>query len=216
MDLTGETHQGILDLSFFKLVPNLKVFAPKNFKELEEMLEFAIKSDGPIVIRYPRGGESNIKLDNSKNTSKNDEKSESIENAEILQEGKDVTIIAIGKMVARSMEVAEKLKLENIDAEIINVRCLKPLDEKTVIESINKTKFVVTIEDNSLIGGLASSIKELIVNRIDNCIVQTYGYPDVYVKQGTNEEIEKEYGLDVQNISQNIINEIKQKLKIEE
>ena len=213
MDLIGETHQGILDLSFFKLVPNLKILAPKNFKELEDMLEYAVREKGPVVIRYPRGGEANIKFDSSNDIDKIDEKDDSIEKAEILQEGRDVTIIAIGKMVAKSIEIAKELKLNDVDAEIINVRCLKPLDEKTIIDSINKTKFVVTIEDNTLIGGLASSIKELIVDRIDKCTVQTYGYPDVYVKHGTNEEIEKEYGLDVQNISKNIIDEIKLKIQ---
>lgn len=135
----GETHQGILDLSFFQIVPNLNVLAPSDFKELEEMLEFAVNLKKPVVIRYPRGVEEekiehNAKVEQQK--------------AEKLKEGKDVSIIAIGKMVQRALKVQEILQKEGIEVEVINVRFLKPIDETTIIESIKKTKKVITIEDN--------------------------------------------------------------------
>jgi 1-deoxy-D-xylulose-5-phosphate synthase len=189
----GETHQGILDLSFFNIVPNLNIMAPKDFKELEDMLEFAIELRKPIVIRYPRGGEADIKFN----------KHEKIElgKSEILQEGTDVTIIAIGKMVSRAYEVSNELKKENINAEVINVRFLKPLDEKTIVESIKKNKKIVTIEDNILQGGLATSLNELIVrNNIKNVKIKNFGYPNIFVKHGSVKEIEKKYGLDIKNI----------------
>lgn len=189
----GETHQGILDLSFFNIVPNLTIMAPKDFKELEEMLEFAVNLHKPVVIRYPRGGEGKIKF----------EKHKKIVNgkAEVLKEGKDVSIIAIGKMVHKACEVEKILKENDIDAEVINARFLKPLDEKTILKSLQKTKKVITIEDNVLKGGLATNIKELIQdNNIKLNNFKSFGYPNVFVKHGTIDEIEKMYGLDIENI----------------
>lgn len=189
----GETHQGILDLSFFNIVPNLTIMAPKDFKELEEMLEFAVNLHKPVVIRYPRGGEGKIKF----------EKHKKIVNgkAEVLKEGKDVSIIAIGKMVHKACEVEKILKENDIDVEVINARFLKPLDEKTILKSLQKTKKVITIEDNVLKGGLATNIKELIQdNNIKLNNFKSFGYPNVFVKHGTIDEIEKMYGLDIENI----------------
>lgn len=190
----GETHQGILDLSFCSLIPNLNIMAPKDFKELEDMLEFAVDLRKPVMLRYPRGGEGNTKF----------EKHEKIElgKSEIIKDGKDITIIAIGKMVSIACEVQEELKKENIETEIINARFLKPLDEKTLVQSMNKTKKVITIEDNILKDGLASRVKELIVdNGIEEIELKCFGYPDTFVKHGTTEEIEKLYGLNVENIA---------------
>ena len=182
----GETHQGILDMAFFRLVPNLTIMAPKDFKELEDMLEFAVNLKRPAVIRYPRGGEdSKIKF----------EKHSKIElgQAEILQEGEDVSIIAIGKMVAKAIKMAEKLADEQQKSvEVINVRFLKPLDEKTIISSIEKTKEVITIEDGTKINGLSTAIKELIVdNKLKDINVTTCAYPDEFIQHGTVEELEE-------------------------
>ena len=123
----GETHQGTLDMSFFRLVPNLTIMAPKDFKELEDMMEFAVKLNKPVVIRYPRGGQDeNIQF----------EKHQKIElgKAEILREGQDVSIIAIGKRVADAIKIANKFKENGINADVINARFLKPLDDNTIIE----------------------------------------------------------------------------------
>ena len=189
----GETHQGTLDMSFFRLVPNLVIMAPKDFKELEDMLEFAVGLGKPVVIRYPRGGEDRIKF----------EKHEKIElgQAEVIKDGKDISIIAIGKTVARAMNVAEELKEKNIDAEVINARFLKELDKKTIKKSINKTKYVITIEDGTIINGLATAIKELIVDeKLQDVYIQTYAYPDEFIKHGTVQELEEIYKLDEKSI----------------
>lgn len=199
----GETHQGILDLSFFKIIPNINIMAPKDFKELEDMLEFAVALNKPIVIRYPRGGEG-------KNKFENHEKIE-LGKAELIEEGKNLTILAIGKMVDRGYELLKKLKEIGIEAELINIRFLKPLDSDLVLKSIRKTKKIITIEDNILEGGLASSIKELLIdNKIENIKIKSFGYPNVFVKHGTVDEIEKLYGLDIDNIlkeTKELINE---------
>ena len=200
----GETHQGEFDMAFFRLVPNLTIMAPKDFKELEDMMEYAVDLKKPVVIRYPRGGESDkIKFD------KHDEiKSE---RAEILKDGKDVSIIAIGKTVARAMEVANMLKDEKIDAEVINARFLKPLDKETTIKSIEKTKCVVTIEDGTIINGLGTAVKELITDKdLKDIKIKSYAYPDEFIKHGAVEELEKLYHQDSKSIYDYII-EIKKK-----
>ena len=194
----GETHQGILDLSFFNIIPNINIMAPKDFKELEDMLEFATNFNKPIVIRYPRGGETEIKF----------KKHEKIElgKAEIIKQGKDITILAIGKMVSRAVEVSKILEENEIDAEIINIRFLKPIDFETIINSINKTKKVVTIEDNYLKGGLSTQIKEIIVDNNLNIELMSYGYPNIFIKHGDTAQIEERYGLNTDSIA----NEIKE------
>ena len=191
----GETHQGVFDMAFFRLVPNLTIMSPKNFKELEDMLELAVSMDSPVVIRYPRGGEEKQPLE--------DVKPLEIGKAEILKSGKDITIVAIGKMVAKAMKVADILSKENIQAEVINARFLKPLDKETIISSLLKTKNLITIEDGTIIGGLASAVNEIIVSRMDlrNVNLKNYAYPDMYIQHGSVEELEKIYGLDIESIA---------------
>ena len=190
----GETHQGIFDMAFFSLIPNITIMAPKNFEELEKMLEFALNLNSPVVIRYPRGGEGEIKF----------EKCENIElgKSEVLKDGNDLTIVAIGKMVERAMEVSNLLKEQNVDCEVINARFLKPLDYNTIEKSIRKTRNVITIEDGILRGGLATSVAELINEcRIEDVFVKGYGYEDTFVSHGSVSELEKLNGLDAENIS---------------
>ena len=182
----GETHQGTLDMAFFRIVPNLTIMAPKDFKELEDMLEFAVKLNKPVVIRYPRGGEEKTKL----------EKHEELKlgKAEILKEGKDITIVAIGKRVAKAMEMAEKLKQNEIDAEVINARFLKPLDKEKIKTSIEKTKNVITMEDGTEINGLGTAVEELIVEEnLQNIKFKKYAWPDEFIRHGSVEELEKNY-----------------------
>ena len=197
----GETHQGILDLSFFNIIPNLTIMAPKNFKELEDMLEFATKLNKPVVIRYPRGGEG-------KNIFKENQKIE-YGKSEILQEGNDISILAIGKMVDRAIDVCNKLKEDNINAEVINIRFLKPLDKESIIKSVKKTKNCITIEDNILLGGLASNVKELLLDNKLDVNIKTFGYPNKFIKHGSVEDIEKKYGLDTESIYNYVINNFK-------
>ena len=183
----GETHQGTLDMAFFRLVPNLTIMAPKDFKELEDMMEFAVELKRPVVIRYPRGGED---------TSINFEKHEKIElgKAEILKEGQDISIIAIGKRVATAIKLAEEYKEKGINAEVINARFLKPLDITTIKKSIEKTRKVVTLEDGTKINGLGTAIEEIIVEKnLQNIKMEKQAWPDEFIKHGTVEELEKIY-----------------------
>ena len=181
----GETHQGTLDMAFFRLVPNLTIMAPKDFKEFDDMLEFVISLNKPVVIRYPRGGEdNNIKF----------EKHEKIElgKAEILKEGKDISLIAIGKYVAKAVKFAKEYERHGINVEIINARFLKPLDKKTIKKSIEKTKNVLTMEDGTKINGLGTAIEELIVEEnLQGIKMEKYAWPDEFIKHGRVEELEE-------------------------
>ncbi len=189
----GETHQGIFDMSFFKIVPNLTIVVPKNFDELESMMKFAETLNKPIVIRYPRGGESKQVFN------KNEEII--LGEPEVLQEGKDVIIIAIGNQVAKAMMVAARLKKIHIEAEVINVRFLKPLNEEKISKLISRIKFVITIEDSTIIGGLGSTIEDIIVkNNLEGIRLKSFAYPDVYVEHGSVEELEKLYKIDEETI----------------
>ena len=193
----GETHQGLLDLSFLSSIPNVVVMAPKNFEELEKMLEFGLNLNKPVFIRYPRGGEESTKID----------KEEKIElgKAEKLSEGNDYTIVAIGKMVQRAYEISSILKKEGIGVGVINARFLKPLDKKTILKSIEKTGQVITLEDNLLKGGLGSAVIESVNNsRLKNIKVQTFGYNDIFVEHGKVKEVEEKYGLTAGKISENV------------
>ncbi len=206
----GETHQGTLDMAFFRLVPNLVIMAPKDFKELEDMLEFAVKLKKPVVIRYPRGGEdSEIKFEKRDKIElgkaeilRGLKDNECANFAEItgtvqnnLKDGKFVTIIAIGKMVARAMKMAENLKRDSgINAEVINARFLKPFDDVKILESIKKTKNVITIEDGTKINGLSTTVKELIAdNNLNGISFKSYAYPDEFITHGSVDELEKIY-----------------------
>ena len=180
-------------------MPNLTIMAPKNFKELEDMLEFAVTLNKPVVIRYPRGGEGKEKI----------EQEEKIElgKAEILKQGNDITILAIGKTVERAQAVSNMLKEKDIDAEVINARFLKPLDKETIKTSIEKTKRIITIEDGTIINGLGTAVKELIIDEnLENIEIKSYAYPDNFIQHGTVDELEKLYGQDVQNIVKDILN----------
>ena len=192
----GETHQGIFDLSYLSTIPNITIIAPKNFIELEKMLEFSVKQDIPICIRYPRGGEEISNLET---------KAIEYGKAEVIKTGKDITIIAIGKMVAKAIKIQKLLEDHNIDAEIINARFLRPLDKDTIKSSILKTRNVITIEDNIEFGGLATAIESFIVEEnILDINFKKFAYPVAYIKQAKVVEIEEEYGLDVEQIVEDI------------
>ena len=187
----GETHQGLLDLSFTNTIPNFNIMAPKDFNELESMLEFAINLKKPVMIRYPRGGET-----------KSFEKSEEITlgKAEVVREGNDIAIIAIGKMVSRAIEVSDKLSENGIEATVINARFLKPLDKDCILKNIKGKKTVATIEDGTIIGGLGSKVEELIFENKLDINLEKFAYPDEFIKHGSVSEIEEKYGLDVGSI----------------
>ncbi len=183
----GETHHGNFDMAFFKIIPNLTIMAPKDFSELESMLEFAISLNKPVIIRYPRGSQE---YDFTKHGIIKYGKSE------IIRRGDDISIIAIGNRVSSALNLALSYNEKGISAEVINVRFLKPLDKNTIKKSILKTKNVITIEDGTCIGGLGSSIEELIVEEgLGDIKFKKYAWPDEFIQHGTCKELEEKYGV---------------------
>ena len=196
----GETHQGLLDMAFTNTIPNFTIMEPKDFNELEKMLEFSVNLKKPVLLRYPRGGES-----------KSFEKCDEIifGKSEVLNIGKNITIIAIGKMVNRAIEVSEILNQYSINPTIINARFLKPLDEGEILKYISKSSIVVTIEDGTIVGGLGSELDRVInLNNINTKLIKI-AYPDEFIKHGSVDELENIYGLDAKSISECILNSIK-------
>ena len=188
----GMTHHGVFDMAFFKIIPNIVVMAPKDYYELEMMMEYSLKLKSPVVIRYPRG-EEGISFNSCSDII--------LGKSEIIRNGKDITILGIGKTVYQAYSIALELKNYNINVEVINVRFLKPLDNNNILKSISKTKRVVVLEDGILEGGLSTSIKELIIdNNLENIKIKCYGYPDKFIEHGSVSEIEKKYHLDSEAI----------------
>ena len=195
----GETHQGLYDLAFFRCIPNLTIMAPKDFQELQDMIAKAIELNSPVVIRYPRGGEGKIKFDIHEEIIKG--KAEIIKKVSQEENKKSVVILAIGKMVERAVEVANKLEQEAYHTQVMNIRFLKPFPREDVISLIQKADIVVTIEDGTIIGGLASQVKELIAEeQLENKQVKEFAYPDEFIRHGSVDELEKLYCLDTQSI----------------
>jgi 1-deoxy-D-xylulose-5-phosphate synthase len=187
----GETHQGVFDSAFLCQIPNMTVVTPADYREFENMLEYAVNSHkGPICIRYPRG---NCKLE----IKSSDEKVE-LGKGTIVKEGLDITIIASGKMVKIAVDVGEILKNKNIDSEIINLRFLKPLDEQLIVKSALKTKKVIIIDETVKDGSVTLRINALLPK---DCQALFKTLPDTFIKQGSIEELLKENGLNAETIA---------------
>lgn len=188
----GETHQGVYDISYLSHMPNMTLLSPATLNQLEAMLDFAVnKFDAPIAIRYPRGGcEADGVPDDFQ-----------LGQAQILQSGNDLTIIASGRMTARAQEVSRIL---GMSAEIIALPSIKPLDEASVISSAMKTGHVVTIEDNVKTGGMGSMIGTLLKEKQVECTFKIFAFPDKPITHGTIDELDKLYGLDAVSIANKI------------
>ena len=188
----GETHQGLLDLAFTRTIPNFTIMAPKDFNELEEMLEFATKFNAPVLIRYSRGSEE-----------ESFDKCENIKcgKVEVLENGEDIAVIAIGKMVSRAKRIVENLNKDyGTKIKLINARFLKPIDENYLINCLENVSKVITIEDASIIGGLGEEIERIVLSSKRDIDVIKFAYPDTFIKQGLVSEIEERYGMSENNI----------------
>ena len=188
----GETHHGIFDLSYLGSMPNMTILSPATLDQLEYMLDFAInKFNTPIAIRYPRGGTE----------AENVPSPFTLGQAQCIQNGSDVTIIATGRMVKRAEEVA---KLTTKSVEILAMPTIKPLDTKSIIESAKKTGSVITIEDNVKIGGMGSMIGTLLEENHIDCKFKIFAFPDQPITHGSIDELDKLYGLDAKTIASKI------------
>ncbi|MFH1663226.1 MAG: 1-deoxy-D-xylulose-5-phosphate synthase [archaeon] len=191
----GPTQGGILDFSYLRIIPNMIVMAPKDENELGDMVVTAHEYDkGPISVRYPKGSPLGVKIEKSKALE--------IGKAEMIKEGKDISLISIGFMLKETMEAAELLKKDGIEAEVINARFVKPLDEKMLSDSLKKTGKGITIEENVLMGGFGSAVLEMLEEKgLNEVELHRIGAPDSYISYDSPESIKKEFGMDAESIA---------------
>ena len=181
----GGSHQAIEDISLMRTLPNMTVINPADAKEAEAAVLAAIDYQGPVYIRLGRAETKDIHDD-----------SYHFEwgKAEVLRQGSDVTIFATGIMTAKALDAAETLAKQGIQAEVINVHTIKPLDEETVIASAKKTGKVVTAEEHSIIGGLGSAVAEVLVRQCPT--KQAFvGVQDSFGESGSPDDLLEKYGL---------------------
>ena len=189
----GPTHHGMFDLSYLRHIPNLTLMAPKDAPELEAMLKFALELKGPAAVRYPRG--KAVKLDDREGIP-----SISLGKAQILKEGGDCAILAIGNMALPALEAARRLAEENIEVSVYNMRFVKPLDEDAVRKA-EATGRIITVEDNAALGGFGSAVCEALMRMgLGSVKFQSLGYPDVFVEQGSQADLRARFGLDAAGI----------------
>ena len=192
----GETHHGMFDLSYLNNVPNMTVMAPKDSKELDLMLDLSLNINSPVAIRYPRGNSYYIEAGSYDNIK--------VGSYEILSQGEDIVILAIGIMVKHALEAKELLLQEGINPTIVNARFLKPIDEKLLKNLFNNHKKVVTIEDNVITGGLSTNINKFIIDNKYNIDITNIALPEEFIPHGNSDEIYESVGLSPSKIADKI------------
>jgi 1-deoxy-D-xylulose-5-phosphate synthase len=189
----GKTHQGTFDLSFLSHIPNLTVLAPKNKTELEEMLAYALSLNGPVAIRYPKG-DAYLGL--------NDRQAPlEYERSEVLSEGSDVAILAVGSMVKTGYEVSEALKAEGKEVTLVNVRFVAPIDKELLEALAHSHKLLVTIEENVKSGGYGQKVADYLFEAKKHDVnFLNIAVPDLFIEHGGVGELHKRFGLDPESI----------------
>ena len=195
----GKTHQGTFDLSYLNLIPNLSVAAPRDENELQHLLYTAVNSGQAMAIRYPRGQGLGVPLDTILHKIQ-------IGEWEVMREGSDVAILAVGVTVAPALEAAHELAADGVSAAVVNARFVKPLDTELMARLVQSVPRLVTVEENTLSGGFGSSVAKLLQELGAGSVpLKTIGIPDEYVEQGTQAEIRARYGLDADSIARQVL-----------
>jgi len=195
----GKTHQGTFDISYLSLIPNLIVAAPRDENELQHLLYTAMKVGEPMAIRYPRSLGLGVALDKTLHEIP-------IGKGEIVRDGEDVALLAIGNMVAPALKAAQELADTGIEATVVDARFAKPLDSELIISLASRIKRVVTIEENTLNGGFGSSVARLIQEyNLTDVQVKHLGIPDEFVEQGTQAALRAKYALDASGIARQVL-----------
>jgi len=195
----GKTHQGIFDLSYLTLIPNMIVAAPKDENELQHLLYTAVKAGRAMAVRYPRGCGVGVKLETGLHEIP-------IGKGELLRKGHDIAILAIGSTVVPALEAAITLGNVGIEAVVANARFAKPLDSELIVELAGQTKRILTVEENTLNGGFGSSVTKLLQEmRVCDVQVKNIGIPDEFVEQGSQTVLRAKYGLDAEGIIHHVL-----------
>ena len=186
----GPTHHGLFDYSYLRAIPNMIVMAPKDENELQHMLATAVACGRPASVRYPRGAGENVTIDDALLELP-------IGRAEVVCEGSDLAIWAIGSTVYPALNAADQLRQEGIHVRVVNARFVKPLDQALLIETARSLKKIITVEENVLMGGFGSAVLELLEqNGIHDVQVKRLGIDDEFVAHATQAELRSLYGID--------------------
>jgi 1-deoxy-D-xylulose-5-phosphate synthase len=190
----GATHQGLLDYSYLRSIPNIIVMAPKDENELQHMLKTAIGCGCPVSLRYPRGKGVGASLDDELKTL-------AVGKGEVLREGLDLAVIAIGSTVNTALAAAKRLAEEGLNIKVINARFVKPLDEELILKTAATIKKIITIEENMLQGGFGSAVLELLAEKgVTGVRVKRLGIPEEFVKHATQAQQRHKYGINEEGI----------------
>jgi 1-deoxy-D-xylulose-5-phosphate synthase len=194
----GPTHQGVFDFSYLRHIPNLVIMVPKDENEFQHMIKTAVECSVPVAFRYPRGKAIGVQMDLSLTSIE-------LGKGEILREGKDVLILAIGDTVYPSLHAAERLEEAGINAAVINSRFLKPLDGGLIGKWAIQTGRVVTVEENALQGGFGSAVLEFLQEKeLFSIPVKRIGIPDVFIEHGPQSLLRAKYGIDENGIFEGV------------
>lgn len=181
----GGSHQSVEDIALMSALPNMTVIVPADHREAMQATKAAANFVGPVYLRFGRCNTEDIFDDNYKF-----EIGKGVE----LREGNDVAIIATGMMVQKAIEASDKLKEERINARVINISTIKPIDKELIIKAAKETKGIVTAEEHSIIGGLGATVSQVVTSNHPT-IVKTIGIKDTFGESGTPDELMKKYGL---------------------
>jgi 1-deoxy-D-xylulose-5-phosphate synthase len=196
----GPTHHGTFDLSYLRMVPGMVIMAPRDESELRDMLYTAVMHEGgPVAVRYPRGAGFGVAL-------KPGFDALPIGKAVLERPGKDIAVLAIGDTVVPARLAAEELAGKGVEAEVFNMRFVKPLDEECLRSVASRFRKILTVEHNTVLGGFGSAVSEfLAAERLYGVEVRHHGLPDRFVDHGSPAELAAEVGLDPAGISRVIV-----------
>jgi 1-deoxy-D-xylulose-5-phosphate synthase len=191
----GPTHHGVFDLSYLRHLPELALMAPKDENELQHMIKTAVYAGRPMALRYPRGAGVGVPMDREPAALE-------IGRGELVADGSDLSIVAIGITVHPALKAAEILKERGISASVINARFVKPLDRELILREARRTGCLVTVEENALQGGFGSAVLELLEEeRITDVRIKRLGIPDRFIEHGSQAQLRKDLGLDAEGIA---------------
>jgi len=194
----GTTHHGAFDYAYLRHVPNMVVMAPKDENELQHMLKTCLQYEGPISVRYPRGVSLGVEMDPAP-------KALPIGKGELLRDGTDVAVFAVGVSVWQAVQAAERLSKEGVSTAVVNARFVKPLDRDLMTEVAKRVRFVVTVEEGSKMGGFGSAVLEALSEAgVTDVTTKLLGLPDWYIEQGPQDLLRERYGLTGEGIYQSV------------
>ncbi|MFC1921565.1 1-deoxy-D-xylulose-5-phosphate synthase [Chloroflexota bacterium] len=195
----GKTHQGVFDLSYLTMIPDLIVSAPKDENELQHLIYTAAECGKPMAVRYPRGAGLGVELDKEL-------KAIPIGKGEVVRKGDDIAIVAIGIAVPAAVEAADELALMGIEATVVNARFAKPLDSELILDIAGRINCMVTVEENTLNGGFGSAVNDLLQKAgMSGVQIKCLGLPDEFVEHGTQDILRANYEIDAKGIVKQVL-----------